>query len=128
MIKQITSGVEVSVQVKYEDFYSNPVKSYYLFSYTITLENKNSHPVQLLRREWDIYDVGSPRKNIKGDGVIGRQPTILPGKSHSYTSACNLASGLGKMSGKYVFVNKATGEEFDVLIPEFMLVTPDRLN
>jgi hypothetical protein len=46
----ISEGVQVSVETFYQPDYSNPIQSEFMFAYRITLENHNSFPVKLHRR------------------------------------------------------------------------------
>ena len=34
-----------------------------------------------------------------GEGVVGEQPVLAPGKSHDYVSGCPLATPFGSMEG-----------------------------
>ena len=128
MATKVTKGVRISVKPKYQNEYSNPHNAYYVFSYEVTIENQNMFPVQLLRRHWIIKDSTSEIKEVKGDGVVGLQPTLAPGEKHSYQSACNLNSDMGSMQGFYTFLRLDTGELMKAKIPEFKMIVPFRLN
>jgi ApaG protein len=84
--------------------------------------------VQLQRRFWNIFDSISERREVEGAGVVGQQPILRPGEVYEYESACNLKSEFGKMDGTYTFERIADGEKFNVVIPEFRMVVPYRLN
>ena len=43
----ISEGVKVSVETFYQQDYSNPMQSEFMFAYRITIENHNSFPVKL---------------------------------------------------------------------------------
>ena len=124
----ITSGIEVQVETMFQPAHSNFLTNEFLFSYRITLFNHNNFTVQLMSRRWKISDSNFDVRIVEGDGVVGRQPVLYPGDSFQYSSACNLASTIGKMEGIYVFENKATHTEFEVRIPVFKLVAPAVLN
>ena len=100
----------------------------YIFSYTITIENKSKFPVQLLDRHWQIFDSQGDSQIVNGEGVIGQQPILKPNESFSYTSGCQLNSDYGRMKGHYTFVNLDNQNNFSVEIPEFDLLTPFKLN
>ena len=53
----ISEGVQVSVETFYQPDYSNPIQSEFMFAYRITLENHNTFPVKLHRRNWQIFVV-----------------------------------------------------------------------
>ena len=122
MVIAVTSGIQVSVEVTYQSEFSSPHQHHFVFTYKVTIENKSSQTVQLLRRRWEIFDAAETKKVIEGDGVVGQQPILEPGESHSYVSGCNLKSGLGKMTGVYGMEKLFDGTKFDVTIPEFQMI------
>lgn len=128
MIQQVTEGVSVTVETFYQPAQSNPVASEYLFAYRITIENLSTMPVKLLRRQWHIMDSNGTYREVEGEGVVGQQPLIEPGGSHQYISACNLRSDMGKMSGSYQMENLYNKRLFNVLIPEFQMIAPFKMN
>jgi len=128
MIAEITQGVKVSVETEYQPSYSSPSQYHYVFTYRITIENQSEYTIQLLRRHWHIFDAGFQSREVEGEGVVGQQPVLEPGQSHQYVSGCNLKSGIGKMVGTYQMERIVNGAKFEVLIPEFTMVAPIRLN
>lgn len=122
MVSAITSGIQVTVEVTYQADFSSPHQHHYVFTYKVNIENKSSQTVQLLRRKWEIHDAAEPTKIVEGYGVVGQQPILEPGDSHSYVSGCNLKSGLGKMNGIYYMERIKDGKTFEVLVPEFQLI------
>jgi ApaG protein len=65
----ISEGVQVSVETFYQPDYSNPIQSEFMFAYRITLENHNSFPVKLHRRNWLIFDSNGSNREVEGEGV-----------------------------------------------------------
>jgi len=128
MIAEITQGVKVSVETEYQPSYSSPSQYHYVFTYRITIENKSEFTIQLLRRHWHIFDAGFQSREVEGEGVVGQQPVLEPGQSHQYVSGCNLKSGIGKMVGTYQMERIVDGVKFEVVVPEFTMVAPLRLN
>lgn len=124
----ITNDVRISVEAFFQPEYSKPERNEYIFAYRITIENLNPYTVQLLRRHWHIFDSGGARREVEGEGVIGKQPVLQPGQSHQYVSWCNLSSEIGAMRGSYLFIRLDTQEHFDVNIPKFQLIADYRLN
>ena len=57
---------------------------------------------------------------MEGEGVVGQQPRILPGKVHEYNSVCILESFEGAMEGTYL-MRRESGAEFPITIPKFIL-------
>jgi ApaG protein len=123
-----TNGITVSVEAHYLPAHSDPRTSKYIFGYYITIENGSPFTVQLLRRHWVIQDAGGQLREVEGEGVVGQQPVLSPGERHEYTSFCNLATDLGKMSGTYLMARHDDESLFEVVIPEFRLVAPFKLN
>lgn len=122
MVIAVTQGIKVSVQVTYQAEFSNPHAHHFVFTYKVTIENQSQHTHQLLRRKWEIFDATESPKIVKGDGVVGQQPTLEPGESHSYISGCNLKSGLGKMKGVYSMERIFDGKIVEVIVPEFQMI------
>ncbi len=128
MVTKVTSGVKISVETLYRNALSNPQKNHYFFSYKITIENLTDCEVKLLKRHWQIFDSSGIYNEVDGDGVIGKTPSIKPGESFVYESGCNLTSDIGTMYGNYVMEKTLDKTQFEVQIPEFLLIVPARLN
>lgn len=128
MITQVTKGIKISVQTTFEGTFFKNYKMHYAFGYTISIENQSKDTVQLVSRHWDIFDSLKEMETIDGEGVIGKKPVIKPGKSHTYSSGCLLASPIGAMKGYYNIVDMATEEVFEVEVPTFKLAAPFAIN
>lgn len=128
MTSIVTYGIEISVQTRYYAPQSDPQKNRHFFVYEITISNKSEFTVQLLRRHWDITDALGEKREVDGDGVVGETPVIEPGDSFSYNSGCDFFTEIGKMSGYYIMKKQLDDSEFNVLIPEFLMVLPAKLN
>lgn len=128
MITEVTEGVKVGVSTQYIDDYSNPEQNHFIFTYCIVIENQNPFAVQLLRRNWSIWDSLNGNRLVEGEGVVGQQPILAPGESYTYESACNLTSEFGSMKGLYTFKRMVDDSEFNVSIPIFYLEFPSRKN
>jgi ApaG protein len=124
----ISQGVEVTVEVFYQPEYSQPAQHEFMFAYRITLVNHNAFSVQLLRRQWYIFDSPGEYREVEGEGVIGQQPVLTSAESFQYVSGCNLKSELGKMKGSYEMKNLNSQELFKVEIPAFQMVAPFKNN
>jgi ApaG protein len=122
MVSAITKGIQVSVETTYQPDFSNPQQHHYVFTYKVRIDNKSNHTVQLLRRRWEIFDAAEIRKIVEGEGVVGQQPILEPGESHTYVSGCNLKSGIGKMRGSFTLEKLRDGQLWEVVIPEFQLI------
>jgi ApaG protein len=125
-----TPAVSVKVVTTYLPGHSNPEESYYTFAYTITISNNGDSPVQLLSRHWIITDADNQVQEVRGEGVVGEQPIIAPGKYFRYTSGTTMETAVGFMEGSYTMTAIVDGEpaEFEVPIPPFSLHTPNALH
>ncbi|MDX1327587.1 MAG: Co2+/Mg2+ efflux protein ApaG [Arenibacter sp.] len=128
MITQVTKGIKISVSTNFDGTFFKNYKVHFAFGYTITIENQSKDPVQLTSRHWQIYDSLNELELLDGKGVIGLQPVIQPGESHTYSSGCLLASTIGAMKGHYNMVTLTTSENFRVYIPTFKFSAPFALN
>jgi ApaG protein len=128
MTSMISEGVEVCVETFYQPDYSNPLQSEFMFAYRISIENHNLFPIKLHRRHWNIFDSNGSYREVEGEGVVGIQPTLMPGESYQYVSGCNLRSEMGRMSGTYQMENLNTMRLFTVNIPAFEMFVPFKGN
>ena len=123
MYERLTNGIRVAVRPAYLDDQSDPDEDNYLWSYTVTIENKSNNTVQLMSRYWHITDADGRVKEVRGPGVVGAQPVLEPGQTFEYTSGCPLPTASGCMVGKYE-MRRADGEAFEADIPAFLLESP----
>jgi ApaG protein len=128
MITGISQGIKISVETIFQEEYSNPDNDQFMFAYRIEIENLTDYTIQLLRRQWYIFDSAGTRKEVEGEGVIGVQPILEPGESHAYVSGCQITTDIGSMKGYYSMIRVVDESHFTVDIPEFMLIAPYRLN
>lgn len=124
MTQKTTEEIQIQVESRYVEDQSSPKTNEYLFTYTIRLTNLGSKMPQLLRRHWIITDGMGRIHEVKGDGVVGKQPVLEPGHSFEYTSFCPLSTATGTMKGFYEMVDTQDGREFKIEIPQFFLVEP----
>ena len=113
----------VSPKVTFLADQSDPDKNHYVFAYTITVTNTGSVAAQLVSRHWIITDAENRVQEVKGQGVVGKQPVLRPGESFSYTSGCPLTTPDGSMQGFYAMQDEG-GAIFDVEVPLFPLDSP----
>jgi ApaG protein len=119
-----TSGVVVRAEPAFLDRESDPEEGRFVWAYSIEIENRRAEPVRLMHRYWRITDSQGLTQEVRGPGVVGKQPTIAPGAAFRYTSACPLATPSGLMLGVYEMINLGDGESFQVEIPAFALDSP----
>ena len=123
-------NIFVSVKSVYLEDHSEPSEDSFLWAYQVKIKNNSKKTVTLLRRHWKIIDANGNTKEVMGDGVVGEQPTLEPGKSFEYTSGTPLHTSSGLMHGSY-FMKNNDGIDFEVKIPAFSLDIPNserRLN
>lgn len=119
----VTRGVRVHVLSQYAAGSSQPSNNLWRFFYTVTITNESNDTVQLLTRHWIITDGSGRIEEVRGPGVVGKQPTLRPGESFQYTSSCPLPTPFGIMEGTYQMLTDG-GDRFDVRIAPFTLSEP----
>ena len=122
MVSLVTAGVRVSVESFYLSERSDPENDRYLFGYRITISNESGRAVQLMRRHWVITDEQERVTEVRGEGVVGEQPVIEPGATHTYTSGSVMETPTGTMEGTYEMADP--DGVFEVEIPLFVLAGP----
>lgn len=120
-------GVQIQVRPEYLPERSNPMQPMYFFSYEVTIANRGALAVRLVSRYWRIRDAYGRIEEVRGPGVVGKQPRLEPGESFQYTSFCPLPTEFGTMEGSYQMVLD-DGTEFDATIPVFQLISPQAVN
>jgi ApaG protein len=116
-----TEGVRVVADARYLPAESDPQGGQHLFAYRVVITNAGDVPVRLVRRHWVILDADHNREDVKGEGVVGKQPRLLPGQSFAYTSGCPLRTRWGTMEGWYEMEDES-GRRFRARIGRFYLV------
>lgn len=129
-----TNGIVVHVESFYMPEQSLPEQNRFFFGYKVKITNESAETCQLFSRHWMINSESGPETEVRGPGVVGRQPVLETGESFEYTSACPLTvplksgqSVLGSMRGKYHFCKGPTGDiKFSVDIGTFFFKLPFR--
>ena len=124
---QMQHNIDVSVETNYIRNQSDPDNERYVFAYRITIKNNGSVSAKLLGRRWLITDANDKIQEVKGKGVVGKQPHLQPGETFSYTSAAVIETPVGYMQGHYYLIAD-DGIEFDTEIPAFGLSIPHALH
>lgn len=121
MSKKLSADIEISAIPEYDYKSSFPSDNRFFFRYHISVTNHGTANIKLLKRRWLIYDVGFGFTEVSGDGVIGMTPEILHDDTFTYFSNVMLRSGIGFMTGFYLFEDLSSGRQFEVEIPRFYL-------
>ena len=121
--------IDVTVEPRYVPEHSQPEPELerYAFSYTVTLHNAGDVTAQLMSRHWVITDGDVKVQEVRGQGVVGEQPVLAPGASHTYTSGCVLPTPVGSMHGSFQMIAD-DGHPFDAIIKPFRLAKPGALH
>ena len=110
------NNIIVEALPQYIEAQSSPKDERYVFAYTITITNAGATPAKLLARHWLITDSNGKVQEVKGDGVIGEQPYLMPGESFRYSSGAMIETPIGVMQGKYLMISD-NGDNFSASIP-----------
>lgn len=123
MPEAVTRNIRVTVEPEYAAGRSNPQQNQWFWLYTVRVSNEGRETVQLISRHWIITDAMGKVDEVRGPGVVGKQPILKPGESFEYTSGCPLGTPFGSMRGTYQMVTDRQAQ-FDVEIPTFTLIEP----
>ncbi len=127
MIKKVDCPIVVEVNPEYSPEHSEPDQGRYVFIYYINIRNTGAQSAQLISRHWIITDANGKVEEVRGDGVVGKQPVLESGDEHFYNSFCVLETSVGCMQGSYMMLGE-DGCYFDTPIPAFTLAVPGVLN
>lgn len=123
MTKDNQFSIKITTEVNYLPEQSDEADNRFVFAYTITITNESDTTAKLISRHWIITDANQYVQEVRGQGVVGEQPTLRPNQSFEYTSGSVLATQVGTMSGSYQMVAE-DGTKFDAPIPQFVLSVP----
>lgn len=119
--------IDVSVATQYLPEQSQVEQHRFAFAYTVTITNNGQLAAKLLTRHWLITDGEGRVQEVRGAGVVGEQPLIAPGHSHTYTSGTVMTTRVGTMQGSYQMIAE-DGTSFDAQIAPFRLAVPGSLH
>jgi ApaG protein len=115
-------SIKISANSQYQPERSSPGEGRYVFAYTIVIENQGHQPARLLNRHWIITDADGKAQEVRGEGVVGEQPHLMPGERFEYTSGTIIPTPVGSMHGSYGMISD-DGTRFDADIPAFSLAS-----
>lgn len=122
-----TDGIAVKVEATFWPERSAPEKGQWAFQYTVKVVNTGARTATLRARHWVITDATGRVEEVRGEGVVGKQPRLEPGERFEYTSWAMLRTPFGSMRGEYV-MERSDGTRFEAKIAEFALTQPNALN
>ena len=127
MSSTTTDGIRILVKPAYWPERSSPEASQFAFMYTVEISNVGKEPATLKSRHWVITDANGKVEEVRGEGVVGKQPKLAPGEKFEYTSWAMLKTPFGTMRGSY-FMVRASGQPFEAKVNEFALTQPHALH
>ena len=119
--------VDVSVTTRFLPEQSQPEQNRFAFGYNVSIHNNGDLAAKLLSRHWLITNGDGHVQEVRGSGVIGQQPLIEPGATHTYSSGTVMSTRVGTMQGSYQML-AADGKKFDAIIAPFRLAVPGSLH
>src|SRR5712692_7031593 len=119
-----TDGIRVTFKPAYWPERSSPEAGQFAFMYTVEIANVGTEPAQLRSRHWVITN--AKVEEVRGLGVVGKQPKLAPGEKFEYTSWAMLRTPFGTMRGSY-FMVRPNGQVFEVRVAESPLTQPNAL-
>lgn len=125
MSDRTTRGIRVGATAFFLPHESTTDEGRYLFGYRILIVNTGTQRVRLLSRHWLIIDANGNREEVRGPGVVGLTPELMPDEAFKYTSYCPLETPWGTMEGTYRMLGE-DGDTFDVAIGRFWLTMQQR--
>lgn len=118
----VSEGIRVTAMPLYQADHSSPSQKRFLFSYHIIIRNESSVQVTLKSRCWKIINAEGDEHEVRGSGVVGETPTILPGEFYEYDSFSILDTPFGTMEGFYI-LEREDGDVVQAKIARFYLAT-----
>ena len=119
-----TEGVRVTVKAAFWPERSSPDNNQWAFTYAVTVKNEGTRAATLRARHWVITDANGRVEEVRGEGVVGKQPRL---EVFEYTSWAMLRTPFGTMRGEYL-MERVDGSRFEAKIGEFVLTQPNALN
>lgn len=116
----LTDGIRVSVVARHQSEQRSALPGKHVFTYRVTIANESDRVARVLGREWVIIDGDGHRRETRGSGIVGQQPAIHPGESHSYTSLCTMPTTWGTMEGA-LLMERPDGRRFRAEVARFHL-------
>lgn len=122
-----TEGIRVRINASWWAERSAPEAGQWAFTYTVVISNEGTEAATLVSRHWIITDATGHVEEVRGDGVVGKQPKLQPGESFEYTSWAMLRTPFGSMHGEYL-MERVDHTRFAAKIASFSLAQPHALH
>ena len=100
MYRETTRAIQVTVEPSFVEDESAPDEGRYFWAYRVEISNLGEEVVRLRSRHWRITDANGRTEEVRGAGVVGKQPVLKPGETFAYTSGCPLLDAVGHHGGQ----------------------------
>jgi ApaG protein len=121
--RETTNYISVSVSPEYLPQQSEPSSHHFTWAYHVHIKNSGNTIIQVLARHWKITDIRGQSHEIVGEGLVGKQPILMPSEVFQYSSGTPLSTPSGFMSGSFLLISEG-GELFNAVVPSFSLDSP----
>lgn len=121
------NNMNVRVNVEYLAEQSDPGVNIYSFTCNVTMHNMSQYRAKVLSRYWIITDANGEVREIQGQGVAGKNPTLKPGEVFEYSTSMVINTPVGSVQGLYHMITDQ-GVQFYVTIAPFSLAKPHFLH
>jgi ApaG protein len=74
MYRETTRAIQVTVEPTFVETESSPEEGRYFWAYKIEISNLGGEVVRLRSRHWRITDANGRVEDVRGAGVVGKQP------------------------------------------------------
>ena len=101
------ASVRIRVRPEYLQSRSDPRRPIHVFAYHVSIDYQaidGGPSIQMVDRFWRIVDAHGAEEVVRGEGIVGQQPTLRPGEKFEYASYCPIRSSWGTMEGHYGLV------------------------
>ncbi len=116
----VSRGIRVHVAAQVLSDCTECADGVFLYAYRVMITNESDHLVKLLSRHWEIRDADNNVRHVRGAGVVGRQPELVPGSTFTYMSSAAMPTEWGTMEGSFRFRDE-DNSLFDARIGRFFL-------
>lgn len=87
MYRATTRNIRVSVTPEFMPQQAFPPDRPYFWAYTVEIVNEGTETVRLRSRHWLITDGEGRLEEVRGDGVVGKQPVLRPASGSNIPAA-----------------------------------------
>lgn len=119
----LMAAVRADILTYFLPAHSEAAAGRYVFGYTVRLSNSSDLAVRLLRRCWTLTDSLGRTQTLRGKGIAGEQPLVLPDGVFEYSSVHTLTTPSGFLEGVFDLEDE-TKTPLTVELPRVALEQP----